>query len=173
LKALHTTAIGTLAAMQRELEYISVERVEGVTVWDDPTKIPSGAYLPTLVEWVWNNDKGGFTAFDTHTALIIEIAYNKDKSGKCHLTHGFYGDSPGGYLIDFQKMLQFKVQTGFYRTVQRRMNWVKETEHRKKCFDLEMKIKSLDEENKKLNQQIKDLTQQLQQHPPSKKKNRI
>jgi len=133
---LHSTAIGAISALQKETDTVSFsgsrEEGVGVTMWDDPSKIPSGAFLPTLVEWVWNNDRGGFTAFDTQTALMIEIAYNKDKFGTCHLTHGFYGESPGGYLIDFQKMLQFKVQTGFYRIVQRRMNWVKESEHRKK-----------------------------------------
>jgi len=66
-------------------------------------------------------------------------------------------------------MLQFKVQTGFYRIVQRRMNWVKESEHRKKCFDLEIKIKHLEDENKRLNQQIKDSIQPPQQTGKKKK----
>jgi len=158
----YNSAITALTAIAGDFESMPERsKEEQMTVWDDPNKIPAGAFLPTLVEWIWNNDKGGFTAFDTQTALMIEIAYNKDKFGEMKLDHGFYGTSPGGYVIDFKKMIQIKVQTGFGRIIQRRMTWVKESEHRKKTFDLEIKVKSLEEEKEKLNQQIKELKEQI------------
>jgi len=97
----------------------------------DPYNDPP-SYLPTLVEWCWNDDRGGFTPYDTQTTFILEREYQKDKKSAVKLTHGFYGNSPSGYIVDFETMKQIKVESGFERTVQRRMNWIKVDEHKKK-----------------------------------------
>jgi len=125
-------------------------------LFDPFTDIPPSTYAPTLVEWCWNDNKGGFTPYDTQTTFILEKEYQKDKYAAVKLTHGFYGATPSGFIVDFGTMKQIKVETAFERKVQRRMNWMKVDKHKKKVFDLEEKIRKLE--------------QQLAANPSGKKK---
>jgi len=110
----------------------------------DPMEIPSSINLPIIIEWLWNDDKGGFKEYDTKTSLLLEKEYQKDKKGSVHLTHDFYGASPQGYMVDFNTMRQTKLETGWERSVQRRTSWIKLEDHRRKIHRLQDKMKLLE-----------------------------
>jgi len=148
LKDIYTT-INTELVEFSETLIPKPEEALGFLILTDPDQIPSDLYLPTTYEWLWNNDKGGFSPFDTKTTLIIELAWNENNTGHCKLTHGYFGKSPDGYIIDFQNMEQINVQTNFGRRVQRRKaSYIKESDHRSNVFALELEISKLQEQLK-------------------------
>uniref|UniRef100_A0A6B2KZU9 Ras-GEF domain-containing protein n=1 Tax=Arcella intermedia TaxID=1963864 RepID=A0A6B2KZU9_9EUKA len=109
-------------------------------IYCDPSIIPASLKLPTLVEWLWNNDTGSYTPFDTKTSLLIEAEYQRSPDGVLHLPQ------PSGvtYIVDFKMMTQTNSNSGFAREIQRRSNWIKETEHKRRALELEEKIKLLE-----------------------------
>jgi len=101
--------------------------------------------LPSLVEWGFIDDKGNYFPYDHRTNNMIEKEYQKEKKGSIRLTHGFFGSSPQGYLVDFDTMKQIKVESGSERSVQRKNNYIKIDEHKRKMSELEEKIKRLEQ----------------------------
>jgi hypothetical protein len=116
--------------------------------------------ITSVIEWGFNDDKGNFVPFDNRTSNMIEREYIKDKKGSVRLNNGFLGSVPQGYLLDFETMKQMKVDNGAERTVQRKYNWIKLDEHKKKMTELEEKVK-------KLEQTIQTLQPQPQSQPQS------
>jgi len=146
LKDVYTT-INTELVTFSETLLPKPEEDLGVLVLTDPELIPSDLNLQTTFEWLWNNDKGGFSPFDTKTTLMMELAWNENNSGSCKLTHGNFAKTSGGYIIDFNKMEQINVQTSFGRRVQRRKaSYVKKSEHDKIVFELEIEIQKLQDQ---------------------------
>uniref|UniRef100_A0A6B2L009 Ras-GEF domain-containing protein n=1 Tax=Arcella intermedia TaxID=1963864 RepID=A0A6B2L009_9EUKA len=137
-----------------ELESLLKEKVANAnsTKVEDTTAIssalPSGQYLPSAVEWVWLNDTG-YVPFDSLTSTLLEVAWQGDNHGKCRLEHGVFGKSPGGYEIDFKSMEQINLNTRFRRTVQRRVGWMSEKDHKRKLKELEVRCKELEEQIQK------------------------
>eukprot|EP01128_Nolandella_sp_AFSM9_P002968 TRINITY_DN1340_c0_g1_i1.p1 TRINITY_DN1340_c0_g1~~TRINITY_DN1340_c0_g1_i1.p1 ORF type:complete len:1012 (-),score=162.82 TRINITY_DN1340_c0_g1_i1:125-2833(-) len=90
---------------------------------------PVLALAPPQTIWEWKNDNSGvglkFTPFDQKTTALIEAAFqtfNTNSTARTlTLTHGFFGNTPGGYTIDFVSMEQTKVKTNYKRKVQRRV----------------------------------------------------
>jgi hypothetical protein len=72
------------------------------------------------LQWCWLNDDGGFTNYDEETSMILERGYQKSPEKILLLEHGFFGQSPGGYHVDFGTMTQTKVSTGFLRHIKRK-----------------------------------------------------
>jgi len=93
--------------------------------------------LPSVYEWGCLDETNTYIPYDIRTSNIIEREYQRDKRGAVKLTHGFYGSSSQGYLVDFEIMKQVKVETVSERTVERRMNWIRVDDHKKKIKTLE------------------------------------
>jgi len=98
--------------------------------------------IPSIIEWGFIDDKGNYIPYDTRTSNMIEREYLKDKKGSIRLTHGFFGSQ--SYMVDFETMKQIKIENGVERTIQRKNNWIKLDEHKKKVSELEEKIKRLE-----------------------------
>lgn len=139
LKMLHTNGITALDKISLSLiETVSKPKEpEQQTTKDDP-KLSSSRHLSTFIEWMWQNDQGGFTPFDSRTALTLELAFLENKVGKCPIYDG-------RYMVDFKKMEQINTATNFSRFIQRRMNWIKEQDHRHQVNQYQAKIKELEE----------------------------
>jgi WWE domain len=70
------------------------------------------------VQWLWW-DNSNFVPYDVNTMRILEAAHATGDT-KTTLNHGHFG-SGGGYAINFEKMQQKKLSTGFVRRVQRKV----------------------------------------------------
>jgi len=116
---------------------------------DSLTLIPSNntdSDTTILYEWYWNDDRGKDIPYDPYTTNLLEREYLKDKKATVKMTHGFYGATTSGYSINFEKMTQIKVETGFERKIQRKMKWMKVDEHKKKVSELEEKIRKMEQQ---------------------------
>lgn len=83
---------------------------------------------PPSIVWEWKNDNTSgnpYNVFDQHTSTLLEQGYQtyqtSNAASTMTLTHGFFGSSPGGYVINFALMNQRKVHSGFIRNIQRRV----------------------------------------------------
>uniref|UniRef100_A0A6B2L1F7 Ras-GEF domain-containing protein n=1 Tax=Arcella intermedia TaxID=1963864 RepID=A0A6B2L1F7_9EUKA len=124
-----------------EVLSISTPRESFLGLFDSVVDFGPSFYTPTLVEWCWNGDKGGYVHYDTQITYYLEKEYQKDNKGTVKLNMG-----GKAYIISFENMTQLNTQTGFSRSIQRKMNWVKAEEHKKKMFELEEKIKKLEQQ---------------------------
>eukprot|EP01123_Difflugia_compressa_P004200 TRINITY_DN15562_c0_g1_i1.p1 TRINITY_DN15562_c0_g1~~TRINITY_DN15562_c0_g1_i1.p1 ORF type:complete len:505 (+),score=77.96 TRINITY_DN15562_c0_g1_i1:219-1517(+) len=116
-------------------------------VLEDPLAVPTGSNIPTLVQWLWNDDKGKFVPYDTQTTVILEAQYQKTPNGSVKLTHGFFGKNLSGYIVDFKQMKQIQCETNYSRPVQRRLNWITYSEHKQKVYELQQKFQKQDKEH--------------------------
>eukprot|EP01126_Amoeba_proteus_P011360 TRINITY_DN14570_c0_g2_i4.p1 TRINITY_DN14570_c0_g2~~TRINITY_DN14570_c0_g2_i4.p1 ORF type:complete len:186 (+),score=22.09 TRINITY_DN14570_c0_g2_i4:1241-1798(+) len=74
------------------------------------------------IQWCWLNDDGGFNNYDEETSLLLETNYQKCPEKLMSLNHGFFGQSPGGYTIDFNNMTQTKEASGYVRHIRRKVD---------------------------------------------------
>lgn len=85
--------------------------------------LKSGSYIFEVqlsrCQWEWKDDYKWVT-YDERTSGIIEDAH-QGNLGSVTLTHGYFANFAGGYVIDFGTMTQTKVSTGYKRTVRRRV----------------------------------------------------
>jgi hypothetical protein len=72
--------------------------------------------------WSWLNEgDGNFVKYDEETTKILESAYHKSPDKILILTHGYFGQTPGGFSIDFLYMTQTQVVSGFVRHIRRKV----------------------------------------------------
>lgn len=111
-----------------------------------PTSAPAPPPQPPKPTWEWKNDHGGWTPYDAPTQTIIETGYQvfaRSPTAVLHpsfvkqyqssfrklillitqnqiiLNHGFFGQSKGGYRIDFKTSMQTKIATNYSRDIRR------------------------------------------------------
>lgn len=88
------------------------KQVSGIAEW---TYGPVGGGLDVM-----NASSSGNTKFDAETSAILEAAFQRTPDQVLYLTHGAYGNSPGGYAIDFSTMTQLQMATGIVRPIKRK-----------------------------------------------------
>lgn len=113
----------------------------------DDSSISQNYALNMVVEWSWVDDRGKFMPYDAQTTIVLETNYQKNPKGTFPLNHGFFADK--SYIIDFNQMLQINHTSNNQRTIQRRINWIPYSEHKKKILELQNQIKQLEDKKKK------------------------
>ena len=65
----------------------------------------------TCFRWLWQDDQGGFTLFESQLHSLLEANYKDEGSFQCKVSNGFE------YAIDFASMTQTNIQTGRKRAI--------------------------------------------------------
>lgn len=71
-------------------------------------------------EWHWSTDSEE-GKYDEETSKILETAFLKSPEKPLIMNHAYFGQSPGGYYVDFQTMMQTQVATGLTRHIKRKI----------------------------------------------------
>ncbi|XP_056591677.1 E3 ubiquitin-protein ligase DTX4 [Triplophysa dalaica] len=79
----------------------------------DPTSAPGKGWI-----WEWENDAGSWIVYDTEVSIALQAAHDRQQPSLDLTSLGFC------YLVDFQAMTQFNMQTQRKRRIQRRSDMV-------------------------------------------------
>lgn len=79
----------------------------------DPTSAPAKGWI-----WEWENDAGSWIVYDVEVSIALQAAHDRQQLSLDLTALGFC------YLVDFQTMTQFNMQTQRKRRIQRRSDIV-------------------------------------------------